>query len=102
MVFLGYTGSQTIINTGNYIEIVSPLGYIEVGDVNGRRTFNVQSIVFHTPSEHKIGGTYFPMEMQIVCTIKDQDWERFSPNLAVVSVIIQKGKESYFFNTMEI
>ena len=101
MEFLGNTGSQTIMNTGNLIRLVSNLGYIEVGDVNGRRTFNVAYVDFHTPSEHKIGGTFFPMEMEIVCIINDKDWDRFSPNLAIVSVIIQNGTENYFFDTIK-
>ncbi|OMJ93393.1 hypothetical protein SteCoe_3635 [Stentor coeruleus] len=102
MAFLGYTGTQTITNTGNLIKIKSALGYIEVGDMNGRRIFNVESIEFHTPSEHKIGGTFYPMEMEIICRIMDKYWERDKPNLAIVSVIIQNGKESYFLNTLDV
>jgi carbonic anhydrase len=103
IVFMGSTGSKTIVNTGNLIRITSNLGYIEVGDMNsGRRIFNVDHIDFHTHSEHYIGGTFFPIEMEIVCTIMDRYWERDQPNLAIVSVIIQKGDESYFFNTLEI
>ena len=101
MEFLGNTGPQTIMNTGNLIRLVSNLGYIEVGDENGRRTFNVAYVDFHTPSEHQIGGTFFPMEMEIVCIINDKDWDRFSPNLAIVSVIIQNGTESFFFDTIQ-
>lgn len=99
---LGYTGAQTIQNTGNMIRIQSNLGYIEVGDINGRRNFNVKFIEFHTPSEHKIGGTFFPIEMQIICNIEDKYWELDKPNMAIVSVIIQKGKESYFLNSTGI
>lgn len=102
MAFLGFTGSQTILNTGNLIKIKSTLGYIEVGDMDGRRIFDVESIEFHTPSEHKIGGTFYPMEMEIICRIMDKYWERDKPNLAIVSVIIQNGKESYFFNSLNV
>lgn len=101
-VFLGYTGSQKVQNTGNMIRIQSNLGYIEVGDMNGRRNFNVKFIEFHTESEHEIGGTFFPIEMQIVCTIEDKYWERDESNMAIVSVIIQKGKESFFLNSTGI
>lgn len=102
IVFLGATGIQTIENAENMIKITSPLGYIEVGDSKKRRVFNVEHIEFHTPSEHKIGGTFFPMEIQIVCSIMDRYWERDMPNLAIVSVILKYGIESYFFNTLEV
>lgn len=102
MVFLGYTGAQKIINTGNLIRIQTNIGYIEVGDMDGRRNFNVKYIDFHVPSEHKVDGTFFPLEIQIICSIQDKYWERDEPNMAIVSVIVQRGKESYFLNMTEI
>ena len=103
MGFLGSTGSLSLQNTGNLIRITSSdLGYIEIGDSNGRRVFNVEAVEFHTPSEHKIGGTFFPMEIEIVCTIMDRYWERDLPNLAIVSVIMKYGIENYFLNTLQV
>lgn len=102
MVFLGYTGSQLIQNTGNLVRISTNIGYVEIGDSDGRRNFNVKYIEFHAPSEHKIGGTYFPLEIQIVCSIQDKYWERDKPNMAIVSVIVQRGQESFFLNMTQV
>ena len=102
MVFLGYTGPQVIQNTGNLIRITTNIGYVEVGDSDSRRNFNVKHIEFHAPSEHKVGGTFFPLEIQIVCSIQDKFWKRDKPNMVIISVIVQRGKESFFLNMTEI
>jgi carbonic anhydrase len=102
MEFLGYTGSQTVKIVNGLVQIQSDLGYIEVGDIKGRRYFEVSHIEFHTPSEHFIDGTYFPMEMQIYCIIQDKYWQRGQPNIAIVSVIFKYGSKSFFFDSLQL
>lgn len=48
---------------------------------------------FHTPSEHTVNGKHFDMEMHMVH--KDKDG-----NLAVVGILINKGKENTNFSNI--
>ncbi len=58
-------------------------------------TFNFKQCHFHTPSEHQIDGTTFPMEMHIVNLMPNKD-EKATPQYMVVSVLFKEGKESRF------
>jgi len=102
MVLLGETTSWKVENTGNMIRVHANLGYIEVGQNEDKRQFNVRFLEFHVPSEHQFDGVEFPMELQAVMEVEDKHWERDKANMAVLSVIIKAGKENYFLNTLQV
>lgn len=102
MIFLGETTSRIVENTGNMIRVYANLGYIEVGELDSKRTFDVKYLEFHTPSEHQLLGVSFPMEMQVIMEVQDKYIERNEANMAILSVFFQKGRENYFLNTLEV
>ncbi len=74
--------SLKIINDGHALQVNYPLGsYIMLKDIR----YELLSFSFHTPSEHKLNGFNYPMEMQMMH--KDS-----YGNLAVVAIIFQEGE----------
>lgn len=102
MIFLGETTSRVVENTGNMIRVHADIGYIEVGEYGSKRSFDVKYLEFHTPSEHQLSGVSFPMEMQVIMEAQDKYIERDEANMAILSVLFQKGRENYFLNTLEV
>ncbi|KAJ9457324.1 Alpha carbonic anhydrase 7 [Diplonema papillatum] len=79
-------GAYSVVNTQSAIEIhfdSSPGHFI---DPNVEMRFDVDKIVFHSPSEHTFGGGRYPLEMQVHHTaIKDDDDKQF--DVGIVSVL---------------
>jgi len=72
-----HTGQRLIVNASD-----ARLGYIRRG---GKR-YHVQRLEFHAPSEHKIRGESFPLELQIVHEGQKDD-------LIIVSVLFRKSNK---------
>lgn len=69
------------INTGHAIqEKVNPGNFVTFKD----RRFELQQFHFHSPSEHTVGGKYFPMEVHLVH--QDQN-----DNYLVVGLLFEEG-----------
>jgi carbonic anhydrase len=74
----------TIRNTGHGVQLDYPFGnYVEI---DGER-FDLVSATLHAPSEHKLSGIPYDMELQI--THRSADGK-----LAVVAVLFEEGKEN--------
>ena len=79
--------SLNIHNTGNTIQVVYPEGsWIEVDGTE----YDLLQFHFHAPSEHKVAGQPFDMEMHLVHKSEDG-------TLAVVGVFIKSGCENSEF-----
>lgn len=77
-----------IINNGHTIQVnYAPGSTLTIRD----HSYEVQQFHFHTPSEHKVNGKDFPLEMHVVH--KDQDG-----NLAVLGVLFEEGPENKALN----
>ena len=101
--YYGQTKSRTVQNNGNYIFIEDYFGYITIQDSKGKnRQFLSTKIEFHIPSEHYIGDYPTHMEMEIFHTVADGDYTFDFPSIAVVSVMLRPGTESYFFNSIGV
>lgn len=62
---------------------LEPGSSLRVGD----ETYMLRQFHFHTPSEHRVGGREYPMELHLV---HEDAWGQ----LAVVGVLIESGEES--------
>ena len=73
-----------IVNNGHTIQVnYAPGSSINIAGKN----YQLLQFHFHTPSENKLGGKSFPMEMHLVHKSKDG-------KLAVVAVFIETGSEN--------
>ena len=101
--YYGQTMSRTVVNNGNYIYIEGNFGYITMVDLSGNsRTFTSNRIELHMPSEHYIDSYPTHMEMQIFHKINDGDYTFNFPTIAIVSVMLRPGDNSYFFDSINI
>ncbi len=79
-----------IINNGHTIEIeYAPGSFITIGD----KRYELQQFHFHRPSEETIKGKRFPMEVHLVHSDA-------AGNLAVVSVLLEKGSANSLVDTL--
>ena len=79
--------SLNIQNTGNTIQVVYPRGsWIAVDETQ----YDLLQFHFHAPSEHKVAGDPFDMELHLVHKSSDGI-------LAVVGVFIESGRENSGF-----
>lgn len=78
--YAGRPGS-TVVNNGHTIQVNVPAG--NKLKVNGK-TYDLLQFHFHTPSENKISGVQYPMEMHLV-------HKSASGALAVIAVMIRRG-----------
>ncbi|CAK0746905.1 Carbonic anhydrase [Gammaproteobacteria bacterium] len=79
----GTTASE-IFNNGHTVQVtIAPGSSITVDGIE----FGLKQLHFHTPSENLVHGKPFAMEMHLVHADKDG-------NLAVVGVMMEKGKEN--------
>ena len=77
-------GTTEIVNNGHTIEVdYSPGSSVTVDG----RAFELKQFHFHSPSENRIDGRQFPLEMHLVHADKDG-------NLAVVAVMFREGVAS--------
>ena len=80
----------TIRNNGHTIEVAYPKGsWLEADGVR----YQLIQFHFHAPSEHRVAGHSFDMEMHLVHASDDGA-------LAVVGVLIANGKENAAFNSI--
>ncbi len=71
-----------IVNNGHTIQVNYPAGSYAI--IGGKR-YELLQFHFHSPSEHTVNGSHFPMELHLVH--KDADGK-----LAVVGLFLKKGK----------
>lgn len=76
--------SLTVVNNGHTIQANVPPGNAMSVDGNA---FGLLQFHFHSPSEHTLGGRYFPLEMHLV----HRDTQG---NLGVVGVFFEEGAPS--------
>ena len=77
-----------VVNTGHSIQV----NYANADTlIVGGDAYALQQYHFHSPSEHHVGGTSFPMEMHLVHTSADG-------RLAVVGVLIREGRHNAAFD----
>jgi carbonic anhydrase len=83
-------GTLTEVNTGHAIqENVNPGNYLVVKGVK----YELKQFHFHSPSEHTIGGKYFPMEIHLVHQNAEGEY-------AVVGLLFQEGKTNTLMNQL--
>lgn len=84
-VHLDYHHAQgQVVNNGHTIQFnLASNQFIEIGGVR----YKLIQLHFHSPSEHKIDGKLFPMEMHLVHQNADGQ-------LAVVAVMFEEGKQN--------
>lgn len=79
-----------ILNNGHTIQINYGCGsFITIGN----KKYELMQFHFHTPSEHKIHGKSYDMEAHLV-------HKGVHGELAVIAVLISKGKENAFIKTL--
>lgn len=72
---------ENIVNTGHTIQVnIRSGGSIELDD----KDFTLKQFHFHTPSENKIDGVSYPLEIHFIHTSEDNE-------LAIVSILYQPG-----------
>jgi carbonic anhydrase len=78
----------------------------ELGTISGKtfdgvteKTGSCSEIVFHAPSEHKIDGEQFDLEMQIICTATSNTSDGTN-NIGIVSFLFEHGEESDFLEKL--
>jgi len=83
-----YTAGQLLLrNTGNYLRLIPHHGSILYW---GDKIFELVYVQIHTPSEHRISGETFPVELQFVHKAQDDD------QLAVLALLYTQGLENAF------
>ena len=84
------TGGAVIVNNGHTVQVNVPKGNTLTA---GGKTFHLKQFHFHTPSENTVDGKHYDMEMHLVHQADDGQ-------LAVVAVMIEKGKRFSAFDLM--
>jgi carbonic anhydrase len=75
-------GGNEVVNNGHAIQVnVEPGSSVVVDGIR----FELKQFHFHSPSENRIGGKSFPLEVHLVHSDKDG-------HLAVVAVVFEAGK----------
>ncbi|NNK76540.1 MAG: carbonic anhydrase family protein [Maribacter sp.] len=59
-------------------------------------TFDFDQIHFHSPSEHRVDGDTYPLEMHVVSTLRDSE----RPGYLVLVLLFKEGADSYFLNEL--
>jgi carbonic anhydrase len=78
------------VNTGHAIqENVSPNNYLHVKGIK----FELKQFHFHSPSEHTVGGEYYPMELHLV-------HQNSEGKYAVVGLLFQAGEPNELMNQL--
>lgn len=78
--FIYYPGPLHILRTNHNIQVEDESGsYFRVG----RHKFDLERILFHAPSEHRVAGHVYPMEIQLT--------HRHNDVLAGVAVFVTEG-----------
>ena len=81
--------SLDLVNNGHTLQAnIAPGNRLSVG----ARSFELLQFHFHTPSEHQVLGSSFPMEVHFVHKSE-------SGELAVVAVLLEEGAENYFLSS---
>ncbi len=78
-------GPVRLVNNGKFFSIV--VGGGNTLTDNQGKDYTLQRIDFHTPSEHRLRGLVFPVEMQFIHRSK-------SGEFAAISVLVKEGKKS--------
>ena len=77
------------------------MGRIELTDLNGNGPYmyKVDHLHMHGPSEHKINGQQFDLEMHIVHVIEGGvgNWQKYKDTLAVVGFMFKVADHSHPF-----
>lgn len=90
IIFNYYETPLKIINNGHTIQVNYGRGS---SIFIGNKTYELIQFHFHNPSEHKINGQSYPMELHFVH--KGEDGK-----LAVVGVLMEEGKSNDFIKTL--
>ncbi len=93
-IVLNYeTSKESVSNLGHTVQV----NYQEGSSIDfDGRSFAFKQFHFHTPSEHKIDGITYPLEMHMVHVLEhDPD---STPHYLVVGILFKEGKENPFFN----
>jgi carbonic anhydrase len=85
-------GTSSIVNKGHTIELGFPRGLAITFDDT---TYSIVQTHFHTPSEHRIDGITYPMEMHVVSTAPPRSPEA-PPEYLVVGLLFRMGQHSRF------
>lgn len=85
-------GTRSIVNKGHTVELQFPRGLAITFD---DRTYEAIQTHFHTPSEHRIDGVTYPMEMHVVSTAPPLEPEG-PPEYLVVSLLFRMGPPNPF------
>jgi carbonic anhydrase len=89
-------GTRSIVNKGHTVELGFPRGLsITFDDQN----YSILQTHFHTPSEHRIDGITFPMEMHVVSTAPPLA-PGAPPEYLVVGLLFKMGKASPFIDAV--
>lgn len=78
------SGPAKLFNNGHAVEVTAPPGQTMTA---GAETFTLLQAHFHDPSEHRLSGAAFPMEMHLV-------HRRADDGLAVIGVLFREGAEN--------
>ncbi len=84
-----------VVNTGHTIELDFPTGSSITFDGN---EYDLKQLHFHTPSEHQVDGTTYPMEMHIVSQM-DPAPPGTSPEYLVVAILFRMGDSHPFIES---
>lgn len=85
-------GAKQVTNKGHTVEVEFPSGTEFTFDGN---TYGLLQIHFHTPSEHRIDGITYPMEVHVVSTCTSCPAEG-PPRYLVSAVLYRMGRPSDF------
>jgi carbonic anhydrase len=78
----------SLINTGHTLEVnLSGKSKTDIGD----NQFELKQIQFHTPSEHQLSGSSYPMEIHFIHTKKDG-------SQSIVAAFVEIGSENPEFS----
>jgi carbonic anhydrase len=80
--------ANTIVNNGHTIQLTVADGSMLTAPVSG---YKLRQFHFHRPSEHRIGGRSFPMEVHFVHA-------NAAGSLAVVGVLMVAGRPNWAFS----
>jgi carbonic anhydrase len=81
---------EELINNGHTIQVTTQKGSSISYD---NKTYALKQFHFHSPSEHTIDGSHFPLEIHLVHQAADE-------TLAVIAVLVQEGKHNINFDQL--
>ena len=87
-----------VMNDGTAIVVRSALANTGLGEyIQGTKTYVANQAVFHAPSEHKIGGKKFPLEMQLQMSAKDGE-----DQMVMLSVLFSEGEANAALSRLDL